>query len=67
MDSGTPDYTIAESSLQALELVEGAYLSSRTRSVVTFPLGEFTAPDLQGWDPGQPYSGRGGGRDGKIL
>jgi predicted dehydrogenase len=66
MDEGRADYSIAESSLQALELVEGAYLSARIRAKVTFPLGEFTPPAPNDWDPGRPYTGVGGGSDGKT-
>jgi predicted dehydrogenase len=63
---GVADYSIAESSLLALELVEGAYLSARTRSKVNFPLNEFVPPEPDDWDPGRPYSGDGGGKDGKA-
>jgi predicted dehydrogenase len=68
-----PDYTIPESSLLALEICEGAYLSSRYRCKVTFPVDQFAPPAAdQGrfapaWDPGMPYSGQGGGRDGRKL
>jgi len=67
IDTGIPDYTIPESSLAALELCEGAYLSSRHRCQVRLPLHMFTPPPLSDWDPGIPYSGRGGGRDGRRL
>jgi predicted dehydrogenase len=67
IESGRLDYRIAESSLQALEIVEGAYLSSRHRCKVTFPLDQFEPPASSTWDPGMPYSGTGGGRDGRKL
>ncbi|SEO13008.1 Gfo/Idh/MocA family protein [Paenibacillus sp. OV219] len=64
--SGERDYSIPESSLLALEIVEGAYISSRTRSKVTFPVDSFEAPVEPDWNPGVAYSG-GGGRDGRKL
>ncbi len=67
MDEGRTDYTIAESSLQALELCEATYLASRNRCKVDLPLANFTPPTPNDWDPGKPYSGTGGGRDGRKL
>lgn len=67
MDSGRRDYAVAESSLQALELCEAAYLSHRHRCMVKMPLSDFTPPPADDWDPGRPYSGSGGGRDGRKL
>jgi predicted dehydrogenase len=67
IDTATPDYRVAESSLMALALCEGAYLSSRYRCQVTFPLESFTPPLPNDWNPGEPYSGHGGGRDGRKL
>jgi len=67
MDAGVPDYSIPDSSLQALEVVEAAYLSHRQRCRVTLPLDSFTPPEPSTWDPGRPYSGSGGGRDGRKL
>lgn len=67
IESGEPDYRIPESSLSALEIVEGAYLSSRHRCKVTFPVDLFSPPDASDWHPGQPYTGEGGGRDGRKL
>jgi predicted dehydrogenase len=64
---GTCDFTVAKSSLMALELCEGAYLSHRHRCCVTFPLDRFQPTQLSNWDPGKPYAGTGGGRDGKNL
>lgn len=65
--SGKPDYSIPDSSLMALEICEGAYISSRYRAKVTFPLDEFTPPVASDWDPGMPYGGEGGGRNGRKL
>ncbi len=67
IDPGKPDYRVAESSLMALALCEGAYLSSRYRCQVTFPLETFIPPVQSDWNPGEPYSGQGGGRDGRKL
>jgi predicted dehydrogenase len=67
IDRGTPDYAISESSLAALEICEAAYLSARHGCRVTFPFPEFVPPTRSEWDPGQPYSGTGGGRDGRKL
>lgn len=62
-----PDWTMIESSLMALEVCEGAYLSSQHRAQVRFPIHEFVPPASNDWQPGQPYSGVGGGRDGRKL
>lgn len=67
IERGEPDYTIAENSLLALEICEGAYLSSRHGCCVTFPVDAFVPPAPTDWDPGQIYSGVGGGRDGRKL
>jgi predicted dehydrogenase len=67
IESGNVDYTIPASSLLALEICEGAYVSSRHRCKVTFPVDEFEPPAPPDWDPGVPYSGQGGGRDGRKL
>lgn len=67
IESGEHDYTIPEGSLLALEICEAAYLSSRHRCQVTFPLATFTPPVPGDWDPGAAYSGTGGGRDGRAL
>ncbi|MGH3146452.1 MAG: hypothetical protein ACRDTR_11695, partial [Rubrobacter sp.] len=67
ISAGAPDYSIPEGSLLALELCEGAYLSNRHRCRVTFPVDEFVPPRPTEWDPGTPYSGVGGGRDGRKL
>lgn len=67
MDNGTTDYRVPESSLMSLQACEAAYLSSRYRCAVSFPLDTFTPPAPPDWDPGMPYSGKGGGRDGRKL
>jgi hypothetical protein len=65
--TGKVDYSIPESSLTALSICEGAYLSSKYRCQVTFPVDRFTPPPASDWEPGTPYSGHGGGRDGRKL
>jgi predicted dehydrogenase len=66
--TGKPDYAIPESSLAAMEIVEGAYLSSRTNCKVTFPVDRFSVPQQDNpWIPGIPYNGTNGGRDGRKL
>ena len=67
IDADRPDYTIPDSSLLALEICEGAYVSSRHQCKVTFPVDKFVPPPQPDWDPGMPYSGAGGGRDGRKL
>lgn len=65
---GTTDYTVPDCSLVALELCEGAYLSSRLRRVITLPLqDEAKMPPADDWNPGEPYTGTGGGRDGRQF
>jgi predicted dehydrogenase len=67
MDSGTPDYLVAETSLAALELVDAAYLAGKHHCAVNLPLASFIPPAANDWDAGKPYSGTGGGRDGRKL
>jgi len=67
IDSGEADYSMPETSLKALEMCEATYLSSRHRCKVDFPLAGFRPPAESDWDPGRPYSGTGGGRDGRKL
>jgi predicted dehydrogenase len=67
MDRGAVDYAIGESSLAALEMCEAAYLSARHGCKVGLPLAGFTPPPASDWQPGKPYSGTGGGRDGRQL
>jgi predicted dehydrogenase len=65
--SGVPDYSVPETSLTALEICEAAYLSARHGVEIKFPLDEFQIPAPNDWEPGTPYSGHGGGRDGRRL
>jgi predicted dehydrogenase len=67
IDAGAPDLTLLERSLAALEVCEAAYRSNHARCAVTLPLSEFLAPLPVEWTAGQPYSGTGGGRDGRRL
>lgn len=64
---GRPDFTLASESLAALEVCEAAYLSSRHRCKVRFPLEGFAPPPATDWDPGQRYGETSGGRDGRSL
>ena len=65
--SETPDYRLPESSLTALEICEAAFLSWEHRCQVRLPLASFVRPTQSEWHPGKPYSGAGGGRDGRKL
>lgn len=67
VEGGKLDYTVAESSLMALEIVEASYLSSKYRCKVTFPFQSFSVPSQTDWNPGMPYEGHNGGRDGRKL
>lgn len=67
MDTGVADYTIPEASLSALALCEAAYLAGKYRCTVRPPLAEFAPPPAGDWEPGKPYTGSGGGRDGRKL
>jgi predicted dehydrogenase len=67
IDASAPDYVLAESSLRALEIVEAAYLSNRVGARVGLPEFDYTAVPVESWDPGTPYSGTGGGRNGREL
>lgn len=67
MDHGTIDLSWGERSLAALELCEAAYLSSRVHGAVALPLEAFVPSPPSKWDAGKPYSGSGGGRDGRKL
>jgi predicted dehydrogenase len=65
--TGDRDDRIPRSSLHALEIVTAAYESGRRGGIVRLPLAG-AQPDLPSdWDPGRPYSGSGGGRDGRKL
>ncbi len=71
--TGRRDTVVPDTSLAALELVEAAYASHRTGATVRLGdtrLGEADdgVPEPpQPWDPGRPYSGTGGGRDGRSM
>jgi len=65
--TGTLDWSVPETSVRALEIVESAYLSARIGASVNLPLSSFIAPVRTAWDPGVPYSGVGGGRNGREL
>ena len=67
IDAGVADLGMAERSLLALEMCEGAYRSSREGRAIRLPLAQNPAPAADDWDPGRPYDGRGGGRDGRRL
>ena len=67
IESNDLDYRYPESSLKALELVEAAYLSSRHGCRIDLPLEDFRIPEPVVWDPGSPYDGSGGGRNGRSL
>jgi predicted dehydrogenase len=67
MDHGSTFYHWVEYSLAALEQCEAAYLSSKHRCVVPLPIEKFAPPQPSAWEPGQPYAGKGGGRDGRKL
>lgn len=63
----TSDYQLAESSQAALEICEAAFLSHAHRCQVKFPFASFVPPAPTDWALGKPYSGTGGGRDGRKL
>ena len=65
--SGEPDYSLPESSLAALEICEAAYLSARHGVEIKFPLETFAIPGPNDWEPGTPYLGEAGGREGRRL
>lgn len=65
--AGTRDYSIPDSSLQALEIVEAAYESARSHGTVLLPIDGEQPDRPRDWNPGAPYSGTGGGRNGREL
>ncbi|WP_395138064.1 Gfo/Idh/MocA family protein [Armatimonas sp.] len=68
MEGALLDYTLANASLSALELCEAAYLSGEYKAQVMLPLTGFLPPDpFTDWQPGKPYLGANGGRDGRIF
>jgi predicted dehydrogenase len=62
-----PDYSVPQTSLDALEICEAAYLSARHGVEIRFPIEQFEIAAPNEWEPGQPYFGQGGGRDGRQL
>ena len=64
---GKADYRLPGASQTALEICEAAFVSHKHRCQVDFPFATFTPPDLSDWEPGKPYSGNRGGRDGRTL
>lgn len=67
IESGNRDYGVPDTSLQALEVVDAAYQSARLGKAVILPIGGEQPADGDNWDPGRPYSGVGGGRNGREL
>jgi predicted dehydrogenase len=65
--SGIFNYDLPESSQTALEICEAAFLSMKHRCEVRFPFAAFVPPEPSDWEVGKPYSGSGGGRDGRKL
>lgn len=65
--SNSVDYSLAKSSLRALEACEAAYVSNRYRCTIHLPLAAFTPPTPSDWDAGTPYAGEEGSRDGWRL
>lgn len=62
-----PDYSLPESSLTALEICEAAYRSAKHGVEIRFPLDRFEIPAPNDWEPGAPYLGHGGGREGRKI
>lgn len=67
IEDGHRDYLVPETSLQALEIVEAAYLSKRRGTAIRPPVDGPQVEQGANWDPGLPYSGSGGGRNGREL
>jgi predicted dehydrogenase len=68
IDGAPRDTTVAQASLEALELCEAAYLSGKYHRLLTLPLTTATLIEAEtDWEPGQPYTGTGGGRDGRQF
>lgn len=67
IESNTPDYTIPQNSLTALEICQSAYSSARLGCQIRFRPGFRLANAPNDWQPGEPYAGKGGGRDGRKL
>lgn len=64
---GIRDYRIPEESLASLEVVEAAYESIRVGGAVRIPINGAQPDRPSDWDPGRPYSGFGGGVNGRAL
>ena len=64
---GKADYRLPVASQTSLEICESAFLSWKHRCLVRFPFASFVPPEPTGWEIGQPYSGVGGGRNGREL
>jgi len=67
---GEPDYTNIEASLRALEIVCATYPASKFRCKINLPWNDAEIAALECDEPfwpGVPYSGTGGGRDGKTY
>ncbi len=67
VDTDLLDYEVPDSSVRALEVVEAAYLSNRVGASIDLPIATFQRPVETDWDPGAPYGGLGGGRNGRQL
>lgn len=68
IDHGTPDYRVAETSLEALRIIEAAYASDRSGRRIEYPFDpEASLPPPPQWEPGEPHRPEMGGRDGKLL
>lgn len=67
VELGVRDYLIPDTSLQALEIVEAAYESNRVGGSVNLPIDGAQPERVRAWNPGEPYSGAGGGRNGREL
>ena len=69
--AGAPQWEQVERSLAALELCDAAYTSAREQRAVNLRGGNRLRAPGPGaaapgdWDPGRPYAGTGGGRDGR--
>jgi hypothetical protein len=50
-----------------MNICKVAYLSARYGCEVRLPLEDFQPPQSNEWQPGEPYAGQGGGRDGRKL
>ena len=67
IDENAVDYSLISSSIAALEICEAAYASGDHHCKVLLPLAQFAPRTFPGWRPGLPYTGNGGGRNGRTL